>query len=145
MRTLPDKAFDLAIVDPPYGLKASGVGITGGKKRIRVLNTMPMEWDIPPTDEYFQELFRVSKNQIICGGNYFNLPPCRCFVVWDKRQPWKTSLRANTCGHRSRRQLSYSVVLTDRNAYTQRRNLWRYTNISLRPLQSKATRFLTRI
>ena len=55
MRTLPDKAFDLAIVDPPYGLKASGVGITGGKKRIRVLNTMPMEWDIPPTDEYFKE------------------------------------------------------------------------------------------
>lgn len=81
MHTLPDKAFDLAIVDPPYGLKASGVGITGGKKRIRVLNTMPMEWDIPPTDEYFQELFRVSKNQIICGGNYFNLPPCRCFIV----------------------------------------------------------------
>ena len=89
MHTLPDKAFDLAIVDPPYGLKASGAGITGGKKCIRALNTMPMEWDIPPTDEYFQELFRISKNQIICGGNYFNLPPCRCFVVWDKRQPWK--------------------------------------------------------
>ena len=57
MHTLPDKAFDLAIVDPPYGLKASGAGITGGKKCIRALNTMPMEWDIPPTDEYFKELF----------------------------------------------------------------------------------------
>lgn len=47
------------------------------------------EWDSkPPTEEYFKELFRVSKNQIIWGGNYFNLPPTKCFVVWDKVQPW---------------------------------------------------------
>ena len=41
-------------------------------------------WDIAPSEEYFKQLFRVSKNQIIWGGNYFNLPPTRCFVVWKK-------------------------------------------------------------
>ena len=44
-------------------------------------------WDYAPTREYFDELFRVSKNQIIWGGNYFNLPPCRCFLVWRKTIP----------------------------------------------------------
>ena len=52
-------------------------------------NKESMVLDEKAFSEYFKELFRVSKNQIICGGNYFNLPPCRCFVVWDKRQPWK--------------------------------------------------------
>ena len=41
-------------------------------------------WDYAPPQEYFNELFRVSKNQIIWGGNYFNLPPCRCFLIWRK-------------------------------------------------------------
>lgn len=41
-------------------------------------------WDVAPPQEYFDELARVSKNQIIWGGNYFDLPPTRCFVVWDK-------------------------------------------------------------
>lgn len=41
-------------------------------------------WDIAPDEEYFKELFRVSKNQIIWGGNYFSLPPTRCFVIWRK-------------------------------------------------------------
>ena len=41
-------------------------------------------WDVAPGDDYFQELFRVSRNQIIWGGNYFNLPPTRCFIVWRK-------------------------------------------------------------
>lgn len=42
-------------------------------------------WDFTPKQEYFIELFRISKNQIIWGGNYFDLPPTRCFIVWDKR------------------------------------------------------------
>ena len=46
-----------------------------------------------PNKEYFEELFRISKNQIIWGGNYFELPPCRCFVVWDKLQPWENFSR----------------------------------------------------
>lgn len=49
---------------------------------------------MPPPHEYFEELFRVSKNQIIWGGNYFDLPPCRCFVCWDKLQPWENFSQA---------------------------------------------------
>lgn len=49
-------------------------------------------WDIAPTQEFFDELFRVSKNQIIWGGNYFSLPPTRCFLVWKKHIPEKFSM-----------------------------------------------------
>ena len=81
MRTLPDKAFQLAIVDPPYGLdRKSTQG--AGKLKNRELNKADIakRWDIAPSAEYFDELRRVSENQIIWGGNYFDLPPCRCFV-----------------------------------------------------------------
>jgi len=82
MRTLPDNAFDLAITDPPYGIdiNSSGrLGHYGGKGK---------KWDAnTPEAEYFTELSRVSKNQIIWGANYFNMPPTRCFIVWDKQQP----------------------------------------------------------
>ena len=44
---------------------------------------------LPPPPEYFKELFRVSRNQIIWGGNYFDLPPTRGIVCWDKQQPWE--------------------------------------------------------
>lgn len=84
----PDNYFDLAIVDPPYGLpKGSTHG--RGKLKSRIINTGDMSWDIAPDENYFKELFRISKNQIIWGGNYFNLPPTRCFVVWNKMQPWE--------------------------------------------------------
>ncbi len=101
MREFPDKHFDLAIVDPPYGiLNLAGKGSTtavrnsprqqgSGKLKNRVLNQAKVEWDTAPTKEYFDELFRVSKNQIIWGGNYFALPPTRCVVCWDKVQPWE--------------------------------------------------------
>jgi len=90
MRTLPDKAFDLAIVDPPYGLKQAGGQTVGkGKLKNRIFTNGKIDrWDVPPTEEYFSELFRVSKNQIIWGGNYFKLPPTRCVICWDKVQPW---------------------------------------------------------
>lgn len=82
MSQFPDKFFELAIVDPPYGIgiNASGrLGHYGGKGK---------SWDDnPPDEKYFQELFRVSQNQVIWGGNYFFLPPTRCFLIWDKRQP----------------------------------------------------------
>lgn len=145
MHTLPDKAFDLAIVDPPYGLKASGAGITGGKKCIRALNTMPMEWEfrlrmnISKNYSEYQRI-RLSAVEII---SIFLLADVSLCGTSDSRG--KTFLRANTCGHRSMRQRNYSVIYSDRNVSTQRRSQWRYTNISLRPLQSKATRFLTRI
>ena len=87
MATVPDKYFDLAIVDPPYGLPKDAVH-GRGKLKTRAMNSMNMEWDVAPSDDYFIELWRVSKNQIIWGGNYFNLPPCRGFICWDKVQPW---------------------------------------------------------
>ena len=89
MAQFPDNYFELAIVDPPYGLdKSSTHG--RGKLRDRIINTDSIhKWDTPPNKSYFNELMRVSKNQIIWGGNYFDLPPTRCVIVWDKCQPWE--------------------------------------------------------
>lgn len=137
LRALPDNAFDLAIVDPPYGdgnfqnpshlqrvMNRDGGGWFNRYKRpmeqirreVQQIQTSqvssvrsreglgdtrgkyppPYEtsdnqsvkkgiwWDIAPSAEYFEELFRVSKNQIIWGGNYFALPPTRCFLIWRK-------------------------------------------------------------
>lgn len=126
MRDMPDKAFDIAIVDPPYG--DCGVGQLENRKRSRLgerfdkysigesttptadtLRAIPppqrtggtwakkyqaeggffsqdiRHWDIAPPKEYFDELFRVSKHQVIWGGNYFALPPSRNFLIWRKR------------------------------------------------------------
>jgi site-specific DNA-methyltransferase (adenine-specific) len=85
MKEFPDKYFDLAIVDPPYGINIQESG------RLGRYNTNSI-WDSKtPDNTYFRELFRVSKNQIIWGGNYFNLPPTKCFLIWDKKQPEKIS------------------------------------------------------
>ena len=85
MKDMEDNAFDLAIVDPPYGLGDAVVNSGGRFKRYHNGNG---NWDKnTPTKEYFQELFRVSENQIIWGGNYFDLSPNKCFIVWDKKQP----------------------------------------------------------
>ena len=97
MKQFPDKYFDLAIVDPPYGINADsfgmGDGINGrGRSVARILKKERKNgsWDIEkPSGEYFAELQRVSKNQIIWGGNYFDLPPSRGVIVWDKMQPWE--------------------------------------------------------
>lgn len=118
MKEFPDKYFDLAVVDPPYGINAPKMSMGSnksrkgdgypststaerirkqrlnhgcGKLKDRALNTMNCEWDEErPKPEYFQELFRVSKHQIIWGYNYFSdmLPPCRGVIIWDKCQPW---------------------------------------------------------
>lgn len=62
----------------------------GGKLKGRLLNQSHFDWDNEiPSQEVFDEVFRVSKNQIIWGGNYFPLPPTRCVVCWDKVQPWE--------------------------------------------------------
>lgn len=71
MRSLDDKAFDLAIVDPPYGLSPKSTQ-GSGKLKGRCLNRGNIQqWDVAPPEEYFDELFRVSKNQIIWGGQLF--------------------------------------------------------------------------
>lgn len=89
MKDYPDKFFDLAIVDPPYGMpKDSTHG--RGKLANRLLNNGSVaQWDTKPPLEYFDELFRVSREQIIWGGNYFGLPATRGFVIWDKVQPFE--------------------------------------------------------
>ena len=81
LKQTPDNYYSLALVDPPYG-----IGMDGGNVGYKGNNNFEKKsWDIStPTDEYFAELKRVSKNQIIFGGNYFNLPPTRCFIIWDK-------------------------------------------------------------
>lgn len=88
MATLPDKAFDLAIVDPPYGIGKDGqiktTGGNGGRKAHDFKG-----WDNePPPPEYFAELFRVSSHQIIWGANYMtkHLPPSMGWILWDKGQ-----------------------------------------------------------
>ena len=89
MATVPDGHFDIAIVDPPYGLSPKSTQ-GSGKLKGRCLNRGNIQqWDVAPSEEYFRELRRVSKHQIIWGGNYFSLPPTRCFVCWDKQQPWE--------------------------------------------------------
>ena len=89
MKEFPDKYFELAIVDPPYGLGESVVNSGGRFKRYENKNG---NWDLTiPTQEYFVELKRVSRNQIVWGGNYFNLPPTKCFLIWDKKQPHDVS------------------------------------------------------
>jgi site-specific DNA-methyltransferase (adenine-specific) len=87
MKTVPDKHFDLGIVDPPYGINAGRRrGDTGKNKHIKQKDYDYGEWDSsPPDDEYFSELKRVSKNQIIWGGNYFNLGASKCYIVWNKK------------------------------------------------------------
>lgn len=118
MREMPDKAFDLAIVDPPCGINApnmqmgtnlnrKGIGQYpgegtavklrkgrlnqgSGKLKDRNIQKMAIAWDYEkPSPEYFKELRRISVNQIIFGGNYFDLGPARCVICWDKRQPWE--------------------------------------------------------
>ena len=83
MKTFKDKQFSLAIIDPPYGLGDNK--LTQGGTWAKKYASGDADWDNkPPTKEYFDELFRVSRNQIIWGGNYFDLPPTRCFLIWDK-------------------------------------------------------------
>jgi site-specific DNA-methyltransferase (adenine-specific) len=80
MKRYPDKWFDLAVVDPPYGISVEKQSKFGNKKDNK-------KWDNEtPSKEYFNELFRVSKNQIIWGGNYFldYLSNTRCFLIWNK-------------------------------------------------------------
>jgi len=91
MKRYPDKFFNLAICDPPYGISISqDLAIRGQTcKKNGYRQWQYKEWDSSiPTEAYFKELIRVSKNQIIWGGNYFteHLPPSRCWLIWDKGQ-----------------------------------------------------------
>lgn len=82
MKQFPDKIFDLAVVDPPYGINAEqGTNLQTRTK----FSHKEYGWDSkPPSEEYFEELERVSKNQIIWGANHFRFLPTPNFIVWDK-------------------------------------------------------------
>lgn len=84
MKRYPDKYFDLAVVDPPYGI--GDEKLTQGGTWASKYKKGDAKWDVKPENEYWQHLFRVSKNQIVWGANYFmnELPPSRGFIVWDK-------------------------------------------------------------
>ena len=87
MRGYPDKHFELAIVDPPYGIGAGDVKFKNGSSKTDKPYYKQNDWDKKrPSAKYFKELQRVSQNQIIWGGNYFSdlLPPFRCYIFWDK-------------------------------------------------------------
>ena len=83
MKQVPDKYFDLVLTDPPYGIGEKFKGGTTGKMNFN--EVVEKGWDVKPSDEIFKEIFRISKNQIIWGGNYFNLPATRGFIIWDKQ------------------------------------------------------------
>jgi site-specific DNA-methyltransferase (adenine-specific) len=84
MARYPDNYFNLAIVDPPYGIGAGKMTMGSGKHKFK----QGKNWDSEiPSQEYFAELFRVSKNQIIWGGNYFPLELNNNWIIWDKLNP----------------------------------------------------------
>jgi len=115
MRAMPDNAYDLAIVDPPYGIdiNSSGrLGHYGGRGK---------NWDKEtPTLEYFNELERISVNRIIWGANYFNMPPTRCFLIWDKQQPQGVSFASCEYAWTSFDQSAKTFYKRPQNADEQR-------------------------
>jgi len=88
MHRFPNDYFDLAIVDPPYGILNKTK--RGGDRKFNMAEYS--QWDVKPHEEYFEELRRVSKHQIVWGGNYFKelwqySEFNKCFLIWDKQQP----------------------------------------------------------
>ena len=101
MQKYPRKFFDLAIVDPPYGL-GDRLSKGGGKMTNTPMAQLYQDkinenggWDVLPSADYWKELFRVSKNQVVFGANYFieHLHSSRGFIVWDKAQMMDTLSR----------------------------------------------------
>ncbi len=88
MKQIEDKSVDLVLTDPPYGIRATGTNyINGTSKSEKPYYNDDLQWDDKPiTKEYFDEIIRISQNQIIFGGNYYFefLGNTRCFLVWDK-------------------------------------------------------------
>lgn len=88
LKRFNDNHFDLAIVDPPYGIDVAKTGKVGGNNAGKAKDYGAKEWDKqPPNEEYFRQLFRVSKNQIVWGANHFisKMPhDSSCWLVWDK-------------------------------------------------------------
>jgi site-specific DNA-methyltransferase (adenine-specific) len=89
MARYPDNYFDLAIVDPPYGIERfKNVTTSPTSKDVHAKRFQRMESvnNTKPSNEYWEELFRVSKNQIVFGANNFVMPTSEYFLIWDKKQ-----------------------------------------------------------
>jgi site-specific DNA-methyltransferase (adenine-specific) len=115
MAEYPDNYFDLAIVDPPYGIDINSSGRLGG------YGGKGKKWDSDiPNSDYFEELFRVSKNQIIWGSNYFKMEPTRCFLIWDKQQPESVSFASCELAWTSFDQSAKTFYKRPQNADLQR-------------------------
>ena len=120
MSRFPDNHFDLAIVDPPYGIGASKQTKSSFKMKgrknsvIKRSDLKSKEWDNEiPNKEYFNELFRVSKNQIIWGGNYFPLPLINSWIVWNKLQVLETRSDGELAWTSFKRPLKIVPLLQD--------------------------------
>ena len=87
MKEMSDNQFDLAIVDPPYGILNKTK--RGSQRSPHKYKVRAESWDVKPNEKYWQELFRVSKNQIVWGGNYFtdNLYENNAWIFWHKKNP----------------------------------------------------------
>lgn len=83
LKQLPDKCIDLVLTDPPYGIGVDKMNLFDGAKKQKRHKEYK---DVKPSLMCFSEIKRISKNQIIWGGNYFELQPTRCFLIWDKIQ-----------------------------------------------------------
>lgn len=142
LRSLPDNAYDLAIVDPPYGINI-GNSLGSGKKSYK----MHKGWQFDaPSEEYFKELMRVSRSQIIWGGNYFTTipPPCDNWIIWDKKNPNLTFSEAELawCSVHSKVRISPIAPReeTKTGGYIRRKSLSRFTNGCWRNTPNRATR-----
>jgi site-specific DNA-methyltransferase (adenine-specific) len=94
LKQTPDNYYDLCLVDPPYGIGRFGNRVCNSD---RVTGSKINQWDIAPPPEYFEELFRVSKNQLIWGANNFILPKTEYFCIWDKEQTVDNFASAEYC------------------------------------------------
>lgn len=124
MAKMPDKAYDLAIIDPPYGLVrfSNKVELSNRICKTAKINT----WDIKPTQEYFAELFRVSQYQIIWGSNNFQLPSSEYFIVWDKMQ---------TVNNFASAELAYTNIRTPAKVFRYAIHKEIATRIKIHPTQ----------
>lgn len=118
--------FDAVVTDPPYGvLNLDGEGSTSAVRKYKRSNlgvfsnraiSKQAKWDTAPTAEVMAAIVQAGDKQIIWGGNYFNLPPCRAVLVWDKEQPWPNFSQAEIAWTNLQRPAALFKVSSSRGA-----------------------------
>ncbi len=109
MKSVPDKYFDLAVVDPPYGIGDTFIGFSSGAKKGKLERIhKEIKWDnATPTDEYFSELKRISKKQIIWGANYFNSFCSGGALIWYKNRGGNTLSQCEIASVSGQKKVDY--------------------------------------